>query len=143
MRNIVATGFAILAGLALAACSGAGGTTGPQALTVEAKEFTFSPANLEVQAGQPVKLTLQNTGTEEHDFSILEIPLAAQAEETGGAEHDMSNMADMPDLHVAAMKGQRATLDFTPTQAGTYQFWCTVPGHKDAGMTGTLVVRGP
>jgi uncharacterized cupredoxin-like copper-binding protein len=25
--------------------------------------------------------------------------------------------------------------------AGTYQFWCTVPGHRDAGMTGTLTVE--
>jgi uncharacterized cupredoxin-like copper-binding protein len=38
---------------------------------------------------------------------------------------------------------QTSTLDFTPTKPGTYEFFCTVAGHKDAGMVGTLIVKAP
>jgi uncharacterized cupredoxin-like copper-binding protein len=30
---------------------------------------------------------------------------------------------------------------FLADRPGTYRFLCTVPGHADAGMTGTLVIR--
>jgi uncharacterized cupredoxin-like copper-binding protein len=32
-------------------------------------------------------------------------------------------------------------LEFASTVPGTYEFYCTVVGHKDAGMTGTLIVK--
>jgi uncharacterized cupredoxin-like copper-binding protein len=37
--------------------------------------------------------------------------------------------------------GQTATVSFTPTVAGTYEYYCDVPGHKDAAMKGTLTVN--
>lgn len=132
----------LVASAALSACASRGGEADAE-LTVEAKEFAFAPATLEVTAGQPVKLTLQNTGALEHDFSVMEIPMEGHAEESGGMEHDMPGMAEEPELHVAAAAKQHATLEFTPTKPGTYEFWCTVSGHKDAGMTGTLVVKAP
>jgi uncharacterized cupredoxin-like copper-binding protein len=46
-----------------------------------------------------------------------------------------------PVLHVAAEPGASNHLSFTPTKPGNYQFYCTVPGHKEAGMVGTLVVN--
>ena len=129
--------------LLLAACSGAGSTNQANTVTVEAKEFGFGPASLEVAAGQPVNLTLRNAGTLEHDFSVLEFPLEGAAAEAGGMQHDMPGMTQAPELNVAAAAGQSATLTFTPSKPGTYEFFCTVSGHKEAGMTGTLVVKGP
>jgi uncharacterized cupredoxin-like copper-binding protein len=130
----------LVLGALLAACSGSRAQGG--ALTVEAQEFQFSPATVEVVAGQPVKLAFKNTGTVEHDFSVMEMAMEGAAHEEG-AEHDMAGMPDLPALHVAAMAGQSGSLEFTPAGPGTYEFFCSVPGHKRAGMVGTLVVRAP
>lgn len=117
-----------------------------QEVTIEATDIAYSIHQIEVVAGQPVKLTLKDSGTLDHDFSILEIPLVIdhEAEEMPG--HDMSNMTAMgvePQLHVATTAGTSNTIEFTPTKPGTYEFFCTVAGHKEAGMTGTLVVKEP
>ena len=130
--------------LLLGAC-GAASTSTPttQKLTISAKEFAYTPATLEVASGQPVEITLQNTGSVEHDFSINEIDLAGSPTSTGEASsgHMMSGMGEQPKLHVAAAAGGQGTLTFTPTTPGQYQFYCTVAGHKDAGMTGMLNVK--
>ena len=36
--------------------------------------------------------------------------------------------------------GKSGTATFAAPGAGTYQYYCAVPGHKEAGMTGTLQV---
>ena len=110
-------------------------------VALQASEFKFEPASIEVTAGTPVRLTLQNTGTVEHDFSVVEISMVeSAAASTPMVGHDMGGMQDVPQLHVAAALGQSATVEFTPTKAGSYDFFCTVPGHKEAGMVGVLVV---
>jgi uncharacterized cupredoxin-like copper-binding protein len=55
----------------------------------------------------------------------------------------MSGMTETPDLHLPVAMGTTSSLEFTPTKPGTYEFECTVPGHKEAGMRGTLVVKAP
>lgn len=143
MRNVRLWGYWLAVALTLAACTGQGNPPAETQITLEVTDFLFTPDNLEVTAGQPVKLTLHNASVLEHDFSIVEIPLVGTAEETGGMEHDMGDTAAEPELHVAVGGGQSASLEFTPTKPGTYDFWCTVSGHKEAGMTGTLVVLAP
>ena len=43
---------------------------------------------------------------------------------------------------IEAGPNQRAVIRFTPLAAGTYPTLCTIPGHKEMGMVGTLVVTG-
>jgi uncharacterized cupredoxin-like copper-binding protein len=144
MRNLYGIGvLVVVVALGLSACAGAASPS-EQNLTVEAVDLGFEPKTIEVTAGEPVKLMLQNTGALEHDLSVLEFPMEGTAEETGGSGHDMGHSeGEAPQLHVAALGGQSATLEFTATKPGTYDFWCTVPGHKEAGMVGTLVVAAP
>ncbi len=128
----------------LSGCSGAasgGGAAAPQEITVTASDFKFEPEEIAIAANRPVKIVLQNAGAVEHDWSIMEIPVVGVTE--SGDEHSMGNTAQMPDVHVAAMHGQSGHLEFTPTAPGTYAFWCTVPGHKETGMVGKLVVKSP
>ncbi|MCS7234489.1 MAG: cupredoxin domain-containing protein [Armatimonadetes bacterium] len=81
------------------------------------REFKFEPAQLEVRAGR-VELVLRNEGLIPHDLAIPALGVKTE--------------------YIAAKKAKVLVLDLKP---GTYSFECTVGGHKQAGMHGTLVVR--
>lgn len=112
--------IAAAAGLALilAACSGgatAAPTTGSAAITLT--EFKYAPGNLEVKAGEPFKLSVKNAGQVEHDFTI-----------------------DSLGLKVSLKAGQAADRQIKALEAGTYEIYCSIPGHKEAGMKGKIIV---
>jgi uncharacterized cupredoxin-like copper-binding protein len=93
-----------------------------QQLTVKAMDtMRFDPATLNARAGQPIQLTLENTGQIVHDFHITE---------------DTSQS-----VTARAEPGQKATTTFHVVSAGTYTFVCSEPGHEQAGMKGTLIVQ--
>lgn len=139
----------VLGTLVLAACSSQGSATTPPEpvdVTLTTTDIAYDKNRIEVVAGRPVSLTLHNTGALEHDFSIVEMPHTGEVASTEMddemAGHDMSNMPEM-DIHVAAPTDQSNTIEFTPTTPGEYEYYCTVAGHKEAGMVGMLVVQAP
>ena len=99
------------------AANNAGDSATSDQYTIESHDIFFQPTELEIPANQDVKILLPNLGASAHDFSIdeLGINVSLPAGETG-----------------------EVTIN---APAGTYQFYCNVPGHKEAGMVGTLVVR--
>lgn len=135
MKKTLLLIVALSLSMALAACGGGG-----QTLTLTATDLKFDRTTFEVNAGEPVTLTYNNTGALEHDFSIVAIPVQDVAV-TQDHAHDMPNMSQEPDLHMLAGAGETSVLKFTPTTPGTYEFFCSVAGHKEAGMTGTLIVK--
>lgn len=90
-----------------------------QKVTVVAKEFAYTPNKITVKAGRPVQLVLDNKGVIEHDFVVDRFKVR-----TG-----------------IIQPGKTGTVTFTPSAKGTFEFHCSVPGHKEAGMKGTLVVQ--
>ncbi len=102
--------------LLLAACSGTQAAQTPLSSTLS--EFKYSPATLQVAAGVPLRLTIRNGGSVEHDFAI-----------------------DSQRIQVKLQPGESREQWIAALPAGTYAFYCTVPGHKEAGMTGRLIVR--
>lgn len=118
--------------------------------TVVANDITYDTNDLEVTAGQPVMITFRNESPLEHDFSIPTIPVDGEVfitetgQDQGDHGHDMEEAAIELDVHVAApVNGGSNVLQFTPTEPGTYEYYCTVEGHKEAGMVGTLTVQAP
>jgi nitrite reductase (NO-forming) len=89
-------------------------------VTITASEFKFSPSSIQVPVAQKVTFTLDNTGVVQHDVTI----------QTAG-------------FSLTAQPGKSATGEFTFDEAGTFDFFCSIPGHKDAGMKGTLTVVDP
>lgn len=111
--------------------------------------FKYDPTAITVKVGEPVQLTIKNKGAIEHDFVIDKIKIkdVVQQAVDGMQMDDMPGMDHHDDanhkhysLHVATPAGGSSVITFTPTQAGTYEFFCTVKGHQEAGMTGTLTV---
>jgi nitrite reductase (NO-forming) len=89
-------------------------------ITITASEFKFSPSSIQVPVGQKITFTLDNTGVVQHDVTI----------QTAG-------------FSLTAQPGKTATGQFTFDKTGTFDFFCSIPGHKDAGMKGTLSVVEP
>jgi uncharacterized cupredoxin-like copper-binding protein len=125
--------WAILAGTL--AC----GSPQPAAeFTVRAREFTFEPASIEIPANTPVRIVLVNQGSVEHDWKVNGLRARIHREQHAGG-HGQS--AAPGEVHLHATPGGRSTMELTATQPGTYEIVCTVPGHREAGMQGTLTVR--
>ena len=101
--------------LALAAC---GGSSQPGRVEVTASEFAFEPNPIQVTAGQEATLVFTNAGTTEHDFAVDELGIMALAKVNETVEVELGAL-----------------------EAGTYTVYCSIPGHREAGMEATLVVE--
>ena len=91
-------------------------------ITVEGDEFSFSPADFTVKRGKTVELTFRNVGRAPHNFIVDELGLATKT--IGGGKTDI----------VAFL---------APDSAGslTYTSYCSIPGHREAGMVGTITIE--
>jgi plastocyanin len=89
---------------------------GAREIEVSAKSFEFSPDEITVGAGEDVTISLRSTDVL-HDFVAKR------------AGHIVS---------AKAKKTKRGGLRID--EPGTYRFWCSIPGHRSAGMVGTIVV---
>lgn len=104
----------------LTACGGGGGAA--KEITVDMGingEWKFTPDKIEVAKGENVKVNLVNKDSAQaHSFVVS----AFNAKST----------------QVAA--GKTANVTFKADKAGEFDVICDVPGHKDAGMTGKIIV---
>lgn len=113
LRSSLISGLLVLA-FALVGCGGGNG----DGVTVEGSDdFSFSPATLTIDADSDVSVTFENVGDVPHDWTVEELGIQLSA---AGGESETSTIN---------------------APAGTYEVICTIPGHADAGMTGTLVVE--
>ena len=101
-------------------------------------DMRFAPSHIEVREGETVRLRAQNQGKVMHEIVIgTKTELDQHAEmmvKHPGMEHDEPYMA-----HVKP--GQRGDIVWHFNRPGTFDFACLIPGHYEAGMTGTITVR--
>jgi plastocyanin len=90
----------------------------PIEVKIISTEFKFMPAKIRIAAGRAVALVLDNSG--------------------GETEHEVSFPAFGFRLQAKAGEITRRTTVFN--EPGEYDFACNLPGHREAGMGGTLVV---
>lgn len=114
--------------LVAAACAGgddgssaaAGASAGPASFDVTLTEFAISPARIQAPAARDLMFEVTNEGSAAHTFAV----------DTG------DGVTETPLLDA----GESAVLELPALEAGDYRFFCTVAGHEDAGMAGSLTV---
>ena len=103
----------------------------------------FEPAAYAVTAGNAIELTLRSEDAVEHDFIVEGAgPFGSAFDQSGGHDHDEEEFVE--DLHIAhAFAGDEAVSLFTISEPGIYDVYCSIPGHREAGMVGHLAVIEP
>lgn len=87
-------------------------------IKIEGGGFYFRPNEIRVKKGEKVIVEFKNAGGM-HDFVIDELNVKAKLTKTG----------------------ETATVEFTPTKTGEFEFYCSVADHKQKGMKGILIVE--
>jgi uncharacterized cupredoxin-like copper-binding protein len=106
-------------------------------VTVLAEDVKFVPDEMTIPAGQVVTITLRNDDTIEHDLQVDDLRIERMDGGDMAGDHEGAG-EDVLAVHTSA--GESASLTFRTEQKGTFDLYCTIPGHKDAGMVGKLTV---
>ena len=127
-RTFILAAFSVALVILLAACAGisssntADDSSPDGAIVIKETEMKFTPSNITVNAGQTVTIKLVNDGVVMHDFTI----------------DDLNGQQVTKPLD----PGRSTTFSLTaPDAAGTINFYCSQPGHRAAGMSGTITVQ--
>lgn len=91
---------------------------GARHIEVQATSFAFAPSEITATTGEELAIVLRAEDGVEHDFTVDEL-----------------------DAHVAADPGETAIGGLRADEPGRYEFYCSVPGHRQAGMEGVLVIE--
>lgn len=87
----------------------------PVSLAINTRNYMFSPSVIRVKKGQEVTLTFQNTGR--HTFTVKGLGINK------------------------SLQGGQDSLTFTALKSGEFELLCSVPGHKERGMKGKVIVE--
>lgn len=88
-------------------------------ITIVGSEFSFSPAQITVKAGQKVKIIFENNGKAPHNLVIEELGISTKV---------IGN-------------GETNSIEFIASTQGKFDIICSVPGHKELGMKAELTVE--
>ncbi len=136
--------------LALAGCGSSSGSTSssastPTTVATPTTSSTAAPATAPAGAAQALNVAANPEGQLKYSTTSL----TAKA---GKVSIDFTNMSPL-DHNLTIESSSKSVLGATPTfqggpktltldlKAGTYKFFCSVPGHRMAGMEGTLTVQ--
>lgn len=106
------------------------------AVTIRIESRRFLPHVVNLRAGQPVRLILKNEDVELHAFVPVDLLVRTNVQVSGDGAPQFGKEGFR---RVLIPSGGRVELVFTSKEAGSFPFFCDLPGHM---MNGTIVVDG-
>jgi uncharacterized cupredoxin-like copper-binding protein len=98
----------------------------------------FLPDSLHVRRGEQVQFLLRNEGELEHELVIGSVDANREHAKEMSADPEMAH--EDPNAKRLGPK-ESGVLRWRFTQAGIFEYACLIPGHREAGMVGTIVVE--
>lgn len=85
-------------------------------ITIDSSSFFFRPDLFRVKMGEKVTVTVNSHGN--HTFTIREFK-----------------------VNVKTPDGEKTQFSFTPNKKGAFHYYSSIPGDREAGQQGTLIVE--
>ncbi|MFC6038735.1 multicopper oxidase domain-containing protein [Paenisporosarcina macmurdoensis] len=104
-------------------------------IVIETSGMNYSPEEVVVERNKSITLVLKNSDQIEHDIEIKGVSFNVMS--TSTHQHDVKENV----IHLHAEPQTTSNISFTINEVGVYEFYCTVPGHKENGMIGQFVVK--
>ncbi|MDX2157888.1 MAG: cupredoxin family protein [Hyphomicrobiaceae bacterium] len=101
-------------------------------------KMLFEPARIEVGKGEQIRFRLRNDGALDHEFLLGTPQEIAEHADMMKAMPDMKH--DDPNSKQVAAKTSGDLL-WHFTNVGEFDFACLIPGHREAGMSGKIIVK--
>lgn len=107
-------------------------------IVVLMSEMDYSPASIDVKRGEQIRFVIRNVGTEPHEFLLATTAENLKHGEAMKKNPDMEH--DEPNgLRLDAKKSGEILWKFS--KAGTFEYSCLIPTHREYGMIGKVVVK--
>jgi len=107
-------------------------------IEVEMSEMAYTPSRIEVKRGEQIRFVIRNAGKEDHEFLLAttegNLKHAEAMKKNPHMEHDDPN-----GVRLAPAKSAEILWKFT--HAGTFEYSCLIPDHRDYGMIGRVTVK--
>ena len=101
-------------------------------------KMLFVPDRIEVRKGEQIRFVLRNNGEVDHEFVVATLEENLKHAEEMKKNPDMEH--DDPNARRLAPKKTGEIL-WRFTKAGEFDFSCLIPGHREAGMFGRVIVK--
>lgn len=100
--------------------------------------MAFVPERIEVRRGEQIRFMLRNAGSIDHEFILAtradNLKHLEEMRKNPDMEHDEPNM-------IRIRPGQTGEILWQFTKAGEFDVSCLIPGHRESGMHGIVVVK--
>ncbi|WP_236841198.1 cupredoxin domain-containing protein [Brevibacillus formosus] len=107
-------------------------------INLTAVDFSYQPNQFTVKKNTVFKVVFQNNGNVEHDLEIVSHGKIVTVSPSSKEHHHGTKAEGVVHLH--AKPGESVESVWRILEEGTYEFYCTIPGHKESGMSGRLLL---